>query len=187
MVPYYFCIVEWWQNERSCATHRERERGEVLHLSGHTRLMQVLPGHPLAHPKVQTQTQSRVHTHTAPHTAAQGGGSTGAGPHRPGPTAAMASRKAARGAAAAAGDDDDDGYGAGGGWEDEYDDVPQARPKPAARAPPKAPKVPRASATKPAPGLLSNLGRAHVACRAGHSMRNGASKVNLNKIKPDWF
>ena len=30
---------------------RERER-EVLHLSSHTRLIQVLPGQPLAHPRV---------------------------------------------------------------------------------------------------------------------------------------
>ena len=29
----------------------EREREEVVHLSSHTELMQVLPGHPLADPK----------------------------------------------------------------------------------------------------------------------------------------
>ena len=43
-----------------CLTERERERErEVLHVSSHTRLIQVLPGHPLADPR----RRNSVHQH----------------------------------------------------------------------------------------------------------------------------
>ena len=41
---------------------KEREKREVCHLSSHTRLIQVLPGHPLAHKKMEqcASTQRRT-------------------------------------------------------------------------------------------------------------------------------